>query len=184
MKIVAIDFETANRSSASACSLGLSIYDEGVFVDSYAFLICPPINHRDFSFTYIHHLTYDDVKDAKEFPEHYDELKAVFKDALLIAHNARFDINVLNSMCDYYGLDRFNNYYLDTVSLARKYYPKLENHRLNTIADYLGIELNHHEAQSDADACLMILINVMQDTNCFDINQLINDLHLKIFINK
>ena len=183
MKIVAIDFETANRSSCSACSLGLSIYEDGIFVDNYAFYILPPINHRDFCFTYIHGLTLNDVKDAEEFPAHYNTLVDLFEGAILVAHNANFDISVLNAMCDYYGLDHFPNLYIDTVSVARKMYPFLPNHRLNTVSEYLDIELNHHEAGSDANACLLILIYSMQSLEIYDIQKFMRKINVKIFIN-
>ena len=183
MRIVAIDFETANRSSCSACSLGLAIYEDGVFVDNYAFYILPPINHRDFCFTYIHGLSLNDVKDAEEFPAHYESLKENFESAILVAHNARFDISVLNAMCDYYGLDHFINPYIDTVSVARKMYPFLENHRLNTVSDYLNIKLDHHEAGSDANACLLILIYSMQNLEIYDVFKFMKTINVKIFIN-
>ena len=48
--------------------------------------------------------------------------------------------------------------YIDTVRLARAVFPELPNHRLDTVAGYLGIELNHHDAASDAMACARILI--------------------------
>ena len=58
---------------------------------------------------------------------YYDELETILKDSVIIAHNALFDLGVLNAVCDTYGLNHFNNSYLDTVVLARKVYPELYN---------------------------------------------------------
>jgi len=41
MEFVAIDFETASRSSDSACSIGLVTVKDGVIVDEYYQLIRP-----------------------------------------------------------------------------------------------------------------------------------------------
>lgn len=183
MKIVAIDFETANEDPRSACSLGVSVYEDGEITKSYAFLIKPLKKYQKFIFTYIHHITLDDVIDEYEFDHYYKLIKEEFKGAYLVAHNARFDINVLNAMCDLYGLDRFKNPYLDTVLLSRRVYPVLNNHRLNTICDYLNIELDHHEAKSDSLACLMILIEIMIKLECFDPEEILSKLHLKKYYN-
>ena len=184
MKLVAIDFETANSKSNSACSLGITIFDEGELVDSYAFFIKPPRESRYFTNTFIHHITLEDVNDKPEFDEYYDDLKQVFDGAVLVAHNARFDIGVLNSMCDSYNLEHFRNPYIDTVTLSRRVFPNLINHRLNTVSEYLGVELNHHEASSDAYACMMIVLSVMNMSGNYDIVDLMRQLSLRIFFNR
>ena len=45
MKIVAIDFETANYSPLSACALGLAIFEDHKLVESPYWLIKPPKGH-------------------------------------------------------------------------------------------------------------------------------------------
>ena len=183
MTLVAIDFETANRYMDSACSLGFSIFKEGEISDSSSFLILPKKERRFFEFTYIHHLTLDDVMNEHEFDHYADFLKELFDDAIVCAHNANFDITVLNSVCDAYGLDHYNFPYFDTVRLSRRMWPYLSNHRLNTISEYLKIDLDHHEAGSDAYACLMIVLSSMMEANVYDVKELLNKLHLKIKYN-
>ncbi len=184
MKIVALDFETANESPLSACSLGVSSYKDGEFIENKVMMICPPPAYRRFIFTYIHHLTLDDVIAAPDFAYYYRELCELFKEAILVAHNARFDLGVLNSLCDYYDLERFHNLYLDTVKIARIIYPFLDNHKLNTVSSYLDIELDHHEAKSDSMACLLILIKAMEDVNCYEIEDFLKQIHLKPSYNR
>ncbi len=58
---VAIDFETANHSRTSACAVGLVHVQDGKIIAEETLLIRPP--QRQFVFTYIHGLTWDDVKD-------------------------------------------------------------------------------------------------------------------------
>lgn len=180
MKIVAIDFETANTSPVSAISLGISTYIDGEFLDNEVIYICPPDPYTAFTFTYIHHLTFEDVKDAPHFDHYYEMLKESFEDAVLVAHNARFDLGVLNACCDYYGLTHFKRPYLDTVRIARIVYPHLKNHRLDTVSGYLGIELDHHEAGSDSFACLSILLRAMEEKDCYDIDSFLKHIHLRI----
>lgn len=183
MRIVALDFETANENAASACALGIAIYEDGEIVDNFEWYFKPYPRYNYFLFTYIHGIEKQDVENEKEFVYYYDELSNILKDSIIVAHNASFDLNVLNAMCDIYGLDRFKNPYLDTVIISRKVYPELYNHKLNTVCEYLNISLNHHNGKSDAYACLMILIKAMMAYNCFEIDEFLQKTNIKLKVN-
>lgn len=180
MRIVAIDFETANSSNCSACALGIAIYEEGEILDSFEWYIKPPHRYNYFTNTHIHGICKEDVEDENEFVFYYEDLAQVLKDSIIIAHNAMFDIDVLNSMCDVYGLDHFSNCYLDTVSLSRRVYPELRNHKLNTVAAYLDIDLKHHNGKSDAFACLMIVLKAMEKYQIYDIDEFLHFLNINL----
>src|SRR6056300_6490 len=72
MQVLAIDFETADKRSDSACALGLSVVVDGAVVDSWYSLIRPP--RPDILFSYIHGLYWDDVKDAPVFADVWQEV--------------------------------------------------------------------------------------------------------------
>ncbi|MBO7677157.1 MAG: hypothetical protein J6S49_06555, partial [Erysipelotrichaceae bacterium] len=118
-----------------------------------------------------------------EFVFYYEELSEILKDSIIIAHNAMFDITVLNSMCDVYGLNHFTNKYLDTVALSRRVYPELYNHRLNTVCAYLDIDLSHHNGKSDAMGCLMILLSAMEKYDTYELDELLERLKLNLRTN-
>lgn len=185
MKIVAIDFETANSSMASACSIGISTYDENGEMENFEWLLKP---HKRYNYfeqrnIEIHHITKEMVQDEKEFDYYYDKLKEIFKDAILVAHNAKFDMTVLNRLCETYGLTHFPNRYIDTVAVARKVYPELPNHKLNTVSEYIGCDLCHHNACSDSNACLQILLNSMDIYNEYDIEKFMKIIGCRIAVN-
>ena len=177
-KIVAIDFETANSSPVSAISLGIVVYEDGEITNEEVIYFCPPLEYQNVIFTHIHHMTFEDVADEPPFDYYYSKLIEYFRDAVLVAHNTRFDIGVLNACCDYFGLARLTNPYIDTVKIARRVYPQLPNHRLNTVSKHLGISLNHHEALSDAYACMMILLNAMEEVGTYDLDAFLATIHL------
>ncbi|MBQ6149202.1 MAG: 3'-5' exonuclease [Oscillospiraceae bacterium] len=169
MRIVALDFETANASIASACSLGIAICEEGEILDNFEWYFRPHHRYNYFTNTHIHGICKEDVQDEQEFIFYYEKLEEILKDAIIVAHNAMFDIGVLNAVCDLYGLDHFRNCFLDTVTISRRVYPELYNHRLNTVSDYLGISLSHHNAKSDAYACLLILLKAMEAYDAYEV---------------
>lgn len=183
MKIVALDFETANAYLESACSLGITIYFDGELVDNYEWYFKPHSRYNFFTNSHIHGIYEEDVVDEKEFISYYGELSCILKDSVIIAHNANFDIGVLNSLCDIYGLDHFNNRYLDTVKIARMVYPELVNHKLDTVCKYLEINLNHHNGKSDSFACMMILLKAMEAYHSYEIDEFLEKLHICYKIN-
>jgi len=178
MRIVALDFETANSNLASACSLGVTIYDDGELLDNFEWYFKPHHRYNYFTNSHIHGIYEEDVINEKEFVFYYEDLKQILNDSIIVAHNASFDIGVLNALCDVYGLDHFKNKFLDTVKISRMVYPELYNHKLDTVSNYLGICLNHHNGKSDSFACMMILLKAMEAYKCYEIDEFINKLKI------
>ena len=153
MKAVAIDFETANESRTSACSIGVAWIEDGRVVETEEHLIRPrELRFNPFN-TAVHGLRAEDVAGAPEFPEVWRRFDRRLEGRLVLAHNASFDISVLRHTLDDYGLVWPACTYLCTVVLARKAWPQLAAHKLNYLAAHLGIALDHHRAGSDAEAC-------------------------------
>jgi DNA polymerase-3 subunit epsilon len=164
---VAIDFETADTGRDSACSVGLVRVENGVVTQKVVQLIrpfrfeggdlfSPP--PAEFEFTYIHGIKPHQVVDAPTFGQAWPKLEKILAGAsFMAAHNAPFDSGVLAACCAAAGLPKPPHRFIDTVRLARdtwKIYPT----KLPNVCQYLKIELNHHEALSDALACAQIVI--------------------------
>ena len=99
------------------------------------------------------------------------EVEAVLKrfhswtgDAILVAHNASFDMGFLNEGYKKIGIDKAANPVIDTLELARFLYPEMKNHRLNTLAKKLDVELTqHHRAIYDAEATGYLLLKMLKE---------------------
>jgi len=182
MKLCVIDFETANRSMASACSIGIMVVEDGEVLHEAVYGIKPHVKYAyfdEFNIS-IHGIRYEDVEGEPEFDGIYPKLLPWFKDSILMAHNASFDMSVLKSLLRLYHIEPPTIKYIDSLEIARKVYPFLRNHRLNTVCEHLEIELNHHEALSDARGSCLIALNTMALIEDFDVQTLIDRLNLKI----
>lgn len=154
---VAIDFETANNKRSSACSVGLVTVSDNRITAEDVFLIKPP--SKDFLFTGIHGLTWDDVKNEPTFDELWPSIDKIINGMdFLVAHNAPFDKGVLNMCCQEYNIDTPDIPFLCTVKLSRNQWD-IHPTKLNNVCDVLDIPLDHHEALSDARACAKIVMH-------------------------
>ncbi len=163
---VAIDFETADKGPDSACSVGLVRVENGAVTEKLVQLIKPPRFVEgdlfgpapDFEFTYIHGIKPEMVASAPTFGQAWPKLERILTGArFLAAHNAPFDNGVLTACCAAAGLPKPPHPFICTVKLARStwsIYPT----KLPNVCSALKIELNHHEALSDALACAQIVI--------------------------
>lgn len=183
MKFVAIDFETANRCSNSACSVGLVKVEQGQIVDEYYTLIQPPRMVFDRINIQIHGIHPQDVAHSEKFDcLWHREIRDFIKGYPLVAHNASFDMGVLRALISCYDLETDSMRYACTVTGSRKTY-NLENNKLNTVSDHLGIDLNHHQALDDARACAKIMIDIFDKHGCHTFEDLCvkKGICLKIF---
>ena len=160
-EFLAIDFETANNRQDSACAIGIVRVAGGKIVHQECHLIRPPSRH--FMFTYIHGLSWQDVAEAEDFAGIWAQIEKQFAGVdFITAHNAGFDRGVLNACCLTYGLDMPRLPYVCTVQLARQLW-SLRPTKLPDVCRYLGLELDHHKADSDARACAQIVIAAQED---------------------
>jgi len=176
---VAIDFETASRERASACALGIAVIESGIITEERSWLIQPPGNYFEPMNTRVHGIDEDMTWHSPEFDEAWTEIGPYLNGVVVLAHNAPFDIAVLRSSLARYGLAVPEAEYLCTVSMARKVWPRLVNHKLPTVCDHCGIELSHHDAASDAAACARIALRCRRESGASDLDALVTSLGLR-----
>lgn len=167
---VAIDFETADQGRDSACAIGLVKVSKGKIVERRYRLIRPP--RQWFQFTYLHGISWDDVSDQPIFAEVWSDLAPlVERDDLILAHNASFDRGVLAAGCQISGIEMPHNSFACTVKVARELWA-IRPTKLPDVCEHLGIELRHHDADSDAHACAQIGLAAIREG--FDLRSLAN----------
>lgn len=182
LNFTAIDFETANSSSASACSVGLVKVRAGEVVDRASWFIKPPFGHDNFSEwnTRIHGIVQEDVADARLWSEQLADL-IVFTDGdYLVAHNARFDMGVIAGACRASFLEVPDFRYLCSLQVARKTY-SLDSYRLPVAAMAAGFEdFAHHDALADSEACAAIVVHAAARHGATSIDELASIAGAKI----
>ncbi|HEY9477960.1 MAG TPA: 3'-5' exonuclease [Microbacteriaceae bacterium] len=174
LDFTAIDFETANSNSASACSVGLVKVRDGVVVDEAGWLIRPPAGYDSFSEwnTRIHGIMAPDVESALLWSEQLSDLVAFTDGDALVAHNAGFDMGVITAACAASYVDCPSFRYLCSLRVARKTY-NLDSYRLPVAAMAAGFEdFHHHDALDDSRACAAIMVHAARRADADSLDEL------------
>ena len=150
---VVFDLETTGFSAAKnkIIEIGAVKVVNGSITERFSTFVNPkvPIPYEIEQLT---HITDDMVLDAPMIHEILPQFMEFCQNAVMVAHNADFDMSFIRHNCDLLGLE-CEKTVLDTVALARVLLPSLNRFKLNTIAKALNISLeNHHRAVDDA-AC-------------------------------
>ena len=99
-------------------------------------------------------------------PKEADALEQFFRFCdgcdILVAHNADFDMGFLRAAIRRCGREE-DPVQIDTLVMARAMYPELKKHKLDTIAERLGVtQKHHHRADDDARVLAEIFLKMVQ----------------------
>ncbi len=180
MNFVAIDFETANASRSSVCSLAAVTVEGGRIVRSAYSLIRPPVMRFDARNIEVHGIHPEDVRHKPTFDELWERICPHLENKIVIAHNAAFDISVLRSILQEYSLPAPKFKHACTVQIAKKAWPGEENYKLPTLAHKFHIDFEHHNALHDARTCAKIALLAGQKLEATSFLQMMHLLKLGI----
>ena len=162
---IAIDFETANNSNDSACSLGIAGVQNNSIVEEKYYLIQPPDMKFDTKNIGINKLTPIDVKNAPLFPEVWDKIEHYFDgNTIIVAHNAVFDMSVLKDCLIEYKIEIPDFDYVCSIPISTR---ACGNEKVGTSLEdrtnYFRINIGaHHNSLDDAKACANLVIKCLE----------------------
>ncbi|WP_040422507.1 exonuclease domain-containing protein [Corynebacterium lipophiloflavum] len=163
---VGFDVETANPAWGSICQIGLVRVIDGREVERVTWLCTPPpgLDEFDPSNVAIHGISAETVEGSPPAAQRIDELVEFVGELPVVAHNAQFDATALREACRAVGRDIPNIMFACTLAQSRAAKLKVQNHRLPTLAEHFGVQLEkHHDAGEDAAACAGILVGLARD---------------------
>ncbi len=173
---VVFDLETTGFSPKDnrIIEIGAVRVEEGKIVDRFSTFVNPqvPIPYRIEQLTSINDAM---VMDAPVIEEILPKFLDFCHDAVMVAHNASFDMSFIEENCRRLGLERTFTA-VDTVGVARVLLPQLGRFKLDNVAKALGVNLgHHHRAVDDAECTARIFekfIVMLQDRGISDLKGL------------
>ena len=153
-KVVVLDFETTGLSPDGgdrATEIGAIVLQQGEIVDRFQSLMNAGIGIPAFiqSLTGITNRMIAEAPPAGQVMRDFAEFAA---DMPLVAHNAAFDKRFLDTELRRVGIKRKGRFAC-SMRVARRIYPNARNHKLNTLARYMGLDWSgrHHRAMADVE---------------------------------
>ena len=156
-QFTAIDFETADGKSSSICQIGLVTVNNGIITNEVEILVQPPGNQYHWGNSRVHGINRRKTAHAPFFSEVWDQIEPFITNQNIVAHNAPFDCGCLRSTLSLYELPIPDFTAHCTVKIYKR--------NLKFLCDLYDIEINHHNALSDAKACAQLFIMHLNSEN-------------------
>lgn len=159
MKFAVVDVETTggDPKHASITEIGIVLVEDGTITQRFVSLVRPlqPIPPQIVSLTGI---TNEMVAEAPDFSDIADEVSALLKDAVFVAHHVLFDYRFVREAFKRAGIRFDASKRLCTARYARKLYPKLKGYSLAKLcAGFKVVNQRPHRAFEDAEATAQLL---------------------------
>lgn len=163
LPIVVFDTETTGLSPLSyVVELGGVRIIGDRMVDIFSTLVRPPV-HIPPGVIRIHGINDEMVRHAPPFSWVIPQFQEFISRALLVAHNAPFDLKVLSINLQREGFPLWENSVLDTCKISRRYFPELISHSLVNLIQVWRSPFNGcHRALSDARHTAFIFLGMMK----------------------
>ncbi len=160
---VVFDIETTGLDPVrdEITEIGAVRIKDGKIMDRFHTLInpCIPIPQKIVDLTGIND---EMVKDSPLVQQAVTEFLDFARDAVLVAHNAPFDMGFIYQKSSIMGLE-IKNKVIDTLAITRKLFPRLKSHKLSAVANHLKIKMDRaHRALDDAVTAAYILLECMK----------------------
>jgi DNA polymerase III epsilon subunit-like protein len=157
-RVVAFDTETTGGSPwDEICQIAAAEFIDGALARTLALYVRPTCRVNPWAEA-IHGLSNAFLRENGIAPEEAMQrfFDFVGDGALLVAHNAAFDLRMLRQECCKFDLcfACADTEICDTLALSRRLRPDLPNHKLATLVELLPVDgVNSHDALDDALAC-------------------------------
>ena len=162
VKYAVVDLEaTGTGSSAKIIQVGIVILENGQISQTYQ----TDVNPHEVLDEHIKQLTGlsdQRLSQAPDFSQVAREIYELIEGAVFVAHNVKFDANLLAESLFWEGYDLLSPR-VDTVELAQVFFPTYEKYGLSSICKSLEIPLEQaHTAISDAKATALLFLKIQE----------------------
>ena len=159
-EFVVFDIETTglNSHTNKIIEIGAVKIKAGRIIDRYSQLINPGIS-IPYHITEITSITNEQVANQPKIDEAIEKFVEFVGDAVLVAHNAPFDMGFIKRDVKKCLNINLENSVIDTLQMARDLFPDLKKYGLGDLNKVLGLALeNHHRAVDDSQATANMFI--------------------------
>ena len=179
MTMVAFDLETTGLSSRydEIIEFGAVKIRYGEVIDRLQFFVRPSVEIPLF-ISEKTNIRQEHVEYAETIDVLMPKILDFFKDHVLVAHNAGFDVRFINENLKRLNMSALSNTVIDTLDCARALIKDRKAFKLGKVARYYAIPYDEevaHRADYDAEIVGMVVVNLLKDArdkNCKTVEDL------------
>lgn len=180
IEFCSIDLETTGVNPAfdRIVEIGAVRFTTAGVISEYQKLVNPGVSIPE-NVIRIHGITDEMVSGAPLINDILDEFYDFISGAILVIQNPRFDLSFIERAFHVRDGKSPELKAIDTVNLAQKHFPALQNHKISTLTEHLGLKLQSHRALDDAIACMSVftaVINGRPILTCGDLMRMHGDM--------
>ena len=183
---VIFDLETTGLSSRrdNIIEIAATKYHHKFEVDTFETFVNPKC-HIPERITEITSIDDEMVKDAPTIEEVMPKFKEFIKDSILVAHNAKFDVGMIQAIFKRLGMEYEDYPVIDTLNALRAlHFNDLKRFNLKEFASFYKVKQeHHHRAIDDTRVTALCFVKMLDEifekgvTNYKDINSLIDETY-------
>ena len=163
---VVFDLETTGLSNRldTIIEFGAVKMKEGEITDRLQMFVNPK-RPLPVSITELTHIQQSDVDAARPIEEVFDTIRTFIGDAILVAHNATFDVGMLNAAARNLGQPEFGNPVIDTLPAAYAMMD-LRSYRLGSVCRHYEVAYDGegaHRADYDAQVLSSVFLYMLRE---------------------
>ena len=161
-KYAVVDLEaTGAHSTATIIQVGIVIIEGDKIVKTYETDINPHEALTE-NIRKLTGITDEQLVKAPEFSQVAREIYDLIKDCIFVAHNVKFDANLLSEQLFMEGYE-LRTPRVDTVELAQVFFPTFEKYTLSNLSQHLNLKLDDaHTAIADAAATAHLFLKLKE----------------------
>ncbi|MFD1018460.1 ATP-dependent DNA helicase DinG [Thalassobacillus hwangdonensis] len=167
-KFTIVDLETTGNAPARGdriIEVGIIVWEDGEVIEEFESFVYPEQQIPAF-ITNLTGIADDHVANAPLFSEIAEDVRELFEDAYIVAHNIQFDLGFLNFELQHNQLKPLDNPVIDTVELARILLPQSSSFKLGQLAEQLSLDhTDPHRALSDTRVTAELLEHLFKKLN-------------------
>jgi DNA polymerase-3 subunit epsilon len=161
--LVFLDFETTGlypHRGDRICEVALQRVVGETIALGFSSLINPerPLSAQSFS---VNRIDAAELASAPTFAEVAGPVRSALAGAAVVAHNAPFDLEFLHTELALAGLPQLIVPAIDTLTIARRLFPKRSSHSLSALSHALGAPPPSHRAMDDVQALRVVFADLV-----------------------
>jgi len=172
LDFVTLHFVRANSQPSSACILGFCAVQNRKIIERKEWLFQPTPKKIAPAFWQTSEIIAENLEDAPEFPEIWDEIYDCLDNQVILVHNKSHEIATFRDLLEVHGLEMPDFEMYCVLKWSRRIWKELDNHRKPTLAHFFGWDYQPANSVASVEFVANLAFEIQEETHLFDFHSI------------